>query len=72
MKGEFSYHEGRDKPPTDEEADAFWDGRWQAVRIPYLLDSSRMIWALENPASLSIPARTALERGSLVVSVVSY
>jgi prevent-host-death family protein len=28
MKGEFSYQEGWDKPLTDEEADAFWDGRW--------------------------------------------
>ncbi|HEY3741161.1 MAG TPA: type II toxin-antitoxin system prevent-host-death family antitoxin [Bryobacteraceae bacterium] len=28
MKGEFSYKEGWDKPLTDEEADAFWEGRW--------------------------------------------
>jgi prevent-host-death family protein len=28
MKGEFSYTEGWDKPLTDDEADAFWEGRW--------------------------------------------
>lgn len=28
MKGEFSYQEGWEKPLTDEEADAFWEGRW--------------------------------------------
>jgi prevent-host-death family protein len=28
MKGEFTYKEGWDKPLTDAEADAFWEGRW--------------------------------------------
>ena len=42
------------------------------VNGSYLLDTSTMIWALENPARLSGPARKALEKGPLVVSVVSY
>ena len=28
MKGEFSWKEGWEKAMTDEEVDAFWDGRW--------------------------------------------
>ena len=28
MKGQFSYKEGWDKPLTDKESDAFWEGRW--------------------------------------------
>jgi prevent-host-death family protein len=28
MRGEFQMKEGWGKPLTDEEADAFWDGRW--------------------------------------------
>lgn len=28
MRGEFSWKEGWDKPLTDEEADALWEGRW--------------------------------------------
>jgi prevent-host-death family protein len=28
MRGEFSWKEGWEKPLTDEEADAFWEGRW--------------------------------------------
>jgi prevent-host-death family protein len=28
MKGEFSWQEGWERPLTDEEADAFWDGKW--------------------------------------------
>lgn len=28
MKGEISWKEGWEKPLTDEEADAFWEGRW--------------------------------------------
>jgi hypothetical protein len=28
MRGEMSWKEGWDKPLTDEEADAFWEGRW--------------------------------------------
>ena len=39
---------------------------------PYLVDTSAMIWALENPARLSGPARKALEKGPLVLSVASY
>jgi prevent-host-death family protein len=28
MKGEFSWKESWEKAMTDEEVDAFWDGRW--------------------------------------------
>lgn len=28
MRGEISWKGGWDKPLTDEEADAFWEGRW--------------------------------------------
>ena len=28
MKGEFSWKEGWEKPLSDEESDAFWEGRW--------------------------------------------
>ncbi len=39
---------------------------------PYLVDTSTLIWTLENPARLSRLARKALEKGPLVLSVVSY
>ena len=39
---------------------------------PYLLDTSTVIWALENPERLSAPARTALRKGPLILSVVNY
>ena len=28
MKGEFSWKEGWDRPLSENEADAFWEGRW--------------------------------------------
>jgi antitoxin (DNA-binding transcriptional repressor) of toxin-antitoxin stability system len=28
MRGEFSWEEGWDRPFTDEETRAFWEGRW--------------------------------------------
>ena len=28
MRGEFQMKEGWERPLTDEEADAFWDGEW--------------------------------------------
>ena len=28
MRGEFQMKEGWERPLTDEEADAFWDGKW--------------------------------------------
>lgn len=28
MKGEFELPEGWDRPLSDEEADAFWEGKW--------------------------------------------
>ena len=28
MRGEITWKEGWDKPLSDEEADAFWEGRW--------------------------------------------
>jgi prevent-host-death family protein len=28
MKGEFTHQEGWEKAMTDEEVDAFWEGRW--------------------------------------------
>ena len=39
---------------------------------PYLADTSALIWALENPARLSKPARKALENGPIILSVASY
>lgn len=42
------------------------------VAGPYLVDTSTVIWTLENPARLSRLARKALEKGPLVLSVVSY
>jgi PIN domain nuclease of toxin-antitoxin system len=38
----------------------------------YLLDTSTILWALATPERLSIPARTAIESGHLVLSVISY
>jgi PIN domain nuclease of toxin-antitoxin system len=42
------------------------------VAGPYLVDTSTAIWTLENPGRLSGAARRALEKGPLVISVVSY
>ena len=28
MRGEFKLQEGWDRPLSDDEADAFWDGKW--------------------------------------------
>lgn len=42
------------------------------VNGPYLIDTSTLIWTLENPRRLSGPARKALERGPVVLSVVCY
>jgi PIN domain nuclease of toxin-antitoxin system len=44
----------------------------QVVGGPYLLDTSTLIWAVGLPESLSPAARKALNRGPLVLSVVSY
>ncbi len=38
----------------------------------YLLDTSTLIWALGDPDRLSQPARKALSRERLVISVASY
>ena len=42
------------------------------VAGPYLLDTSTLIWAVASPDRLSARARQALNRGPLVLSVVSY
>jgi PIN domain nuclease of toxin-antitoxin system len=42
------------------------------VTGPYLLDTSTLLWAVGSPERLSAPARKALIRGPLLLSVVSY
>ena len=42
------------------------------MKEPLLLDTSVLYWIVTSSSRLSQPARRAIERGSLVVSVASY
>lgn len=44
----------------------------QAAAQGYLLDTHTVIWALDRPEALSVPARNAAGNGPNVLSVVSY